>query len=180
MKRIIGTLLILCSCTVASKPDTTLTPLPGVPATIELGAALPTLPTTTTLVPSTTQVLDPEALGKAVEAYVASARAQYGPCGEWYETALSVGWPPEEWHRLSYVLYRESRCIPIAWNGADAGLAQINQIHKEWLASMGFKYPDDMFDPTKNLMFAYRLWTTSGWKPWSFEDDFTPPESFGV
>jgi hypothetical protein len=53
-----------------------------------------------------------------------------------------------------------------AWNGHDAGLTQVNQIHKKWLAEMGWNHPNDMFDPEKNLTFALRLWETSGWKPW--------------
>lgn len=175
MKRVIGILLILCSCAIESKTQTTLTPLIATPTTIELTGIPPTLPTTTSPAPSTTQALDPEALGNAVEQIVADARAKYGPCGEWHDLALSVGWPESEWPRLGYVLYRESRCIPSVWNGADAGLSQINQVHRQWLSDMGWSHPDDMFDPVKNLTFAYRLWTTSGWKPWSFEDDFTPP-----
>jgi hypothetical protein len=175
MKRIIGTLLILCSCAIESQDKTELTPLITAPTTIELGAALPTLPTTTAPAPSTTQALSPEALNSAVEQIVADARAAYGPCGEWRDLALSVGWPESEWPRLGYILYRESRCTPFAWNGADAGLSQINQVHRQWLNDMGWSHPDDMFDPAKNLTFAYRLWTTSGWKPWSFDDDFTPP-----
>jgi hypothetical protein len=175
MKRVIGILLILCSCAVETSDKPDLTPLTTAPTTIGLGAALPTLPTTTSLVPSTTQALSPEALGTAVEQIVEDARSNYGPCGEWRDLALSVGWPESEWPRLGYILYRESRCTPYAWNGADAGLSQINQIHRKWLSDMGWSHPDDMFDPAKNLTFAYRLWTTSGWKPWSFEDDFTPP-----
>ena len=175
MKRVIGILLILCSCAVSAEPKPDLTPLRAAPATIGLTGIPPTLPTTTSLAPSTTQAPVPEPLNISVEELVANARANYGVCGEWHDLALSVGWPALEWPRLAYVLYRESRCTPSAWNGADAGLSQINRIHKEWLSQMGWSYPDDMFDPKNNLTFAYRLWTTSGWKPWGFDDDFVPP-----
>jgi len=92
----------------------------------------------------------------------------YGKCGEWHDLAIKVGWHEEEWSFLREVIWRESRCQIDAWNGNDAGLTQINQIHTKWLADMGWSHPDDMFDPEKNLTFALRLWETSGWKPWRF------------
>jgi hypothetical protein len=100
--------------------------------------------------------------------WVALARAAYGKCGEWHDLAIKVGWPEEEWSFLREVIWRESRCTVDAWNGPDAGLTQINQIHKAWLSDMGWKHPEDMFDAEKNLTFALRLWETSGWRPWRF------------
>lgn len=100
--------------------------------------------------------------------FVQLARNAYGKCGEFHDTAISVGWPEEEWKNLQHVMWRESRCTVDAWNGHDAGLTQINQIHTKWLNQMGFSHPDDMFDPEKNLLFAYRLWEGSGWRPWRF------------
>lgn len=98
--------------------------------------------------------------------FVSLARQMHGRCGEWHDLAISVGWAEEEWDTLSRVMFRESRCQPDAWNGHDAGLTQINQIHTQWLAEMGWEHPKDMFDPEYNLRFALRLWQTSGWKPW--------------
>ena len=100
--------------------------------------------------------------------WTALAREQYGKCGEYHDLAISVGWPEEEWKHLQQVMYRESRCQTDAWNGHDSGLTQINQIHTKWLSDMGWSHPDDMFDPEKNLTFAFRLWQGSGWKPWRF------------
>ena len=100
--------------------------------------------------------------------WVALARATYGKCGEWHDLAISVGWPEEEWKHLQQVIYRESRCQADAWNGHDGGLTQINQVHSEWLSDMGWTHPEDMFNPEYNLTFAFRLWETSGWKPWRF------------
>ena len=100
--------------------------------------------------------------------WTALAREQYGKCGEYHDLAISVGWPEEEWKHLQQVIYRESRCQTDAWNGHDSGLTQINQIHTKWLSDMGWSHPDDMFDPEKNLTFAFRLWQGSGWKPWRF------------
>ena len=100
-------------------------------------------------------------------------RAKYGQCGEWHDLAIDIGWPEEQWGKLSYVIWKESRCIPEAWNGHDAGLTQINSIHSEWLSQMGRSFPDDMFNPRLNLEFAFKLWSSReeqglcGWKPWS-------------
>lgn len=112
-------------------------------------------PTTTTTMPDLSGV-----------DWVALAREQHGKCGEWHNLAISVGWPEEEWKHLQQVIYRESRCQAEAWNGSDGGLTQINRVHTQWLSDMGYKFPDDMFDAEKNLTFAFRLWETSGWRPW--------------
>ena len=125
-------------------------------------AVVVTTPETTT----TTVVIDWEAIAQTVAAQTDEARFTWGQCGEWHDLAISVGWPEEEWPTLNKIIWRESRCTMDAWNGHDAGLTQVNQIHKKWLAEMGWTHPNDMFDPEKNLTFALRLWETSGWKPW--------------
>lgn len=136
------------------------------PITITVTTTVPVVTTVsvfeTTSAPTTTM---PDLSGID---WVVLAREQYGKCGEWHNLAISVGWPEEEWQTLSKIIWRESRCQIDAWNGADAGLTQINQIHTKWLSQMGFSHPDDMFNPEKNLTFAYRLWEGSGWKPWRF------------
>jgi len=131
--------------------------IPILRSTIEIEAAL---------IPK----FDLETWNIAYTAHVEEQRTKYGQCGEWHDLALQVGWPPEEWQHLQKIIFRESRCTPNAWNGHDAGLTQINQVHTKWLNQMGFSHPDDMFDPEKNLTFAYRLWSGSGWKPWRFSD----------
>ena len=82
--------------------------------------------------------------------------------------ALSLGWPEEEWDTLSQIIWRESRCLVDAWSGSDAGLMQINRVHTEWAAMMGWQWPEDLFVAENNLLFGYRLWSTSGWRPWKF------------
>jgi len=139
--------------------------------TVELHP-LPTqsFPTTTTTVavPSTTTTtVPPVTLGDIGQA-IDDARAIHGKCGEWHDLAISVGWTEDEWPVLSRVLYRESRCTPDAWNGHDAGLVQINQIHTEWIESIGMSHPDSMFDPALNLRFAKMLKDSSGWSPWAW------------
>lgn len=103
--------------------------------------------------------------------FVGIAREQYGQCGEHRALALSVGWPESEWKNLSMIMRRESNCMPTAWSGSDAGLMQINRIHTEWASQMGLTWPDDLFNARHNLMFAYRLWETSGWRPWRFSGE---------
>jgi hypothetical protein len=128
-----------------------------------------TVPVVTTVpVPETTSAPTTTMPDLSGVDWVALAREQHGKCGEWHDLAISVGWPEEEWKHLQQVIYRESRCQADAWNGADGGLTQINQIHTKWLSDMGWSHPNDMFDPEKNLTFAFRLWETSGWKPWRF------------
>ena len=105
--------------------------------------------------------------------FVDEARGMYGECGEFHDMALSVGWGESEWKTLSRVMWRESRCQTDAWNGHDAGLTQINQIHSKWISDMGLEHPESMFDPALNLRFAYLLYSgreangQCGWKPWS-------------
>jgi hypothetical protein len=102
----------------------------------------------------------------ARQAEIDEARAIYGQCGEWRSLALEVGWTEDQWPWLSGVIYRESRCQADAWNGHDAGLVQINQIHREWLSQNGWIHPDSMFDPRANLTFAKMLYDASGCRPW--------------
>ena len=126
-----------------------------------------TVPVVTTVsVPETTSAPTTTMPDLSGVDWVALARATHGKCGEWHDLAIKVGWPEEEWPTLNKIIWRESRCTMDAWNGHDAGLTQVNQIHKKWLAEMGWTHPNDMFDPEKNLTFALRLWETSGWKPW--------------
>jgi hypothetical protein len=119
----------------------------------------------TTSAPTTTTTPMPDLSGVD---WVTLARDTYGKCGEWHDLAIKVGWPEEEWKNLQQVIYRESRCQADAWNGSDGGLTQINKIHSQWLSDMGWTHPNDMFNPEYNLTFAFRLWETSGWKPWRF------------
>jgi hypothetical protein len=132
-----------------------LTPQQQADRVAELNASTTTSTSTTTVV-----LVDP---------------AVYGQCGEYHDMAIQAGWSEEQWPTLSRVMWKESRCTTDAWNGHDAGLTQINQIHTDWLAEMGFSHPDDMFSPYNNLLFAYRLWNAReqngqcGWTPWSIK-----------
>lgn len=98
------------------------------------------------------------------------------PCLEWAPLALEVGWPLDQLPTLLRILWKESRCLPWVDSGPDHGLAQINQIHTEWLAQLGFTH-EDMKDPRKNLTFSFLLWSAReergkcGWTPWSVSCD---------
>lgn len=93
----------------------------------------------------------------------------FGRCGQWYTTARDAGWPADQWPTVSKVMWRESRCQPDAWNGADAGLMQINRIHRHYMEPMGMTFPTSMFDPASNLVYARTLWERAGWEPWIFK-----------
>lgn len=165
----LATITILAYAAEAQSPH-----MASVPTTLST-TTLPaqTTTTSTTLPPVTTTTVDLSSVDwnalRQIE--VDSMRQKYGNCGEYHDLAISIGWPEEEWDTLSQVMWRESRCVTDSWNGADAGLMQINRVHTEWAAQMGFTHPDDLFTPENNLYFALRLWETSGWKPWRFSGE---------
>jgi hypothetical protein len=113
---------------------------------------------------------------------------KYGKCGQWYDLAISVGWPAEEWSTMSYVLHRESRCNIGSHNKTDPssgsrGLMQINGYwcrpskwsEKGWLQDRGILNTcDDLFDPEINLRAGLAIWQYGeekhgcGWRgPWA-------------
>ena len=114
-----------------------------VPPTI----ALTPVPTTTTAVP------------KGCAAYVADA--------------ISAGWPADQAPTIARVMFRESRCIPTAYNAKDSnggsrGLMQINGTHKRWLMQLGYiNNLDDLFNPDINLRAALHLYGMVGWSAWA-------------
>ena len=97
-------------------------------------------------------------------------------CQQWLQTALEAGWPNDRkiLDRLGFIMWRESRCTPVADSGPDHGLTQINQIHTQWINDLGWTL-EDMKDPAKNLRFAWLLYSgreangQCGWTPWSLK-----------
>ena len=97
-------------------------------------------------------------------------------CQQWLQTALDAGWPNDRkiLDRLGFIMWRESRCTPDADSGPDHGLTQINQIHKGYIANLGWTH-EQMKDPAKNLRFAWLLYSgreangQCGWTPWSLK-----------
>ena len=102
-------------------------------------------------------------------------------CPQWESLAISVGWPPEQIEKFSYVLYRESTCRENSHNQNDPtwagsrGLMQINGYwcipNKYnpigWLQEQGILSTcDDLFIPEVNLRAGLAIWQRSGWGPW--------------
>jgi len=180
LQRILSTVLLATSTisacgTVESRPDLPIIPAP----TIALAPVESTVVDAHEALQADLSDIDWEGLGEIIAAEdqrkIIEARSTYGKCGEYHDLALAVGWTEEEWPTLSRIMFRESRCEPDACSKSDsnlkcrdAGLVQINQIHRDWLSEMGFAFPDDLFDPMNNLLFARRLYETSGWKPWAW------------
>jgi hypothetical protein len=99
------------------------------------------------------------------------------------QLALDVGWPAEQMATLARVLWRESRCIPTAFNpndpmGGSRGYAQLNGFWCTpssswpigWLQAQGIITTcEDLFDPELNLRSALAIWRNSGWHPWGMK-----------
>jgi hypothetical protein len=123
---------------------------PGEQITTTLISIVPELPTTTT---STTT------LPKGCAQYVADA--------------ITAGWPADQAPMLARVMFRESRCIPTAYNAQDSnggsrGLMQMNGTHEKWLIGMGYITTlDDLFIPEVNLAASAHLYSMVGWSAWA-------------
>ena len=94
-------------------------------------------------------------------------------CAEYVADAITAGWPADQAPVLALVMFRESRCNPKAWNGADSnggsrGLLQINGIHETWLIEAGIITKlDDLFYPDVNIRAALQVYRILGWQAWS-------------
>ena len=168
---LIATLTVFVGALAGNSPDqpqpTTIPPI-TTPAetTTTLGAheALQNdLAEMTTTVPETTTTA-PVVINAALDT----------PCYEWLSVAVASGWTnsPEVLEKLGRIIWKESRCQPLAESASDSGLTQINQIHAAYLADLGWTEAD-MLDPAKNLAFAWRLYSEReasdrcGWQPWN-------------
>jgi len=103
-------------------------------------------------------------------------------CDGWVDLARRVGFAEEELPKISYTMYRESRCRPDQHNpddpmGGSNGLVQINQFWckpsrywpEGWLQAQGIlKHCDELFDAETNLRAALAIRNNSGWGPWGF------------
>jgi hypothetical protein len=118
---------------------------------------------------------------------VQSVPVKENRCPEWEPVAMAAGWEPEHWDRFSYIIYRESRCLPDAFNGSDPnsgsrGLSQINGFWCRpskyypdgWLQDQGvLSHCDDLYDPMVNLTAAKAIFDygvdrgNCPWGPWT-------------
>ena len=117
--------------------------------TITLTSIVPTTPAPTTTVPKS--------------------------CAQYVADAITAGWPADQAPMLARVMFRESRCNPLAFNSQDSnggsrGLMQINAVHQTWLMEAGIiTRLDDLFYPDVNIRAALHLYRMVGdnWSPWA-------------
>ena len=122
------------------------------------------IPSTTSTVPVTTPITQPDA------------------CQTVFDMARHVGWPEHELTQLVAIAYRESRCNPDAFNptdpnGGSAGVMQINYFWCKpssyyangYLQAYGLlRTCDDLFNLEDNLRSALAIYRYSnGWRAWS-------------
>ena len=103
-------------------------------------------------------------------------------CQTVYDMAKHVGWPSDQLGMVVAVAYRESRCLPAAFNKADTvgqsyGAMQVNDFwckpSKYWPTGYMQAYGlltvcDDLFDLETNLRAALNIYRYSnGWRAWS-------------
>lgn len=151
----------------------------SVPTTsvVEVPSTAPAPSTTTSTTTTTKPPLDLESLSLP------------GPrsCPGWEPLALQVGWPADQMEKLTFIMWRESRCRPEALNGKDpnggsTGLTQINHYWCKpnkwtangWLQDRGvLSVCEDLYDPEVNLRAALFIWYYGverhgyGWRPWA-------------
>lgn len=160
--------------------------------------------TTTTVAPTTTA---PEATTTMAPTTVATTttttttlppvvlpyKQAHQMCPQWHDLAREVGWPEERLSKLSYIMWRESRCNVDSWYKADPmsgsrGLTQVNGFWCKkqttwpdgWLTTnLGYEVTcEDLFDPRINLISALAIWNYSlnsgnhnPWRPWAMPKD---------
>lgn len=100
-------------------------------------------------------------------------------CPQFYDEAMAAGWPASSWSRIDYIMFRESRCTPSAYNGKGRdnsyGLTQLNmKALKSWVGPMVNWDFTRLYDPHTNLVVARELFNKArsmwgcGWRPWAF------------
>ena len=94
-------------------------------------------------------------------------------CAQYVADAITAGWPADQAPMLARVMFRESRCIPTAYNAQDSnggsrGLMQMNGTHVKWLTELGYITTlDDLFKPEVNLAASAHLYRMVGWSAWA-------------
>ena len=94
-------------------------------------------------------------------------------CAQYVADAITAGWPADQAPILARVMFRESRCNPLAFNSQDSnggsrGLMQVNGVHETWLKEAGIiTHVDDLFRPEVNIIAALHLWRMVGWSAWA-------------
>src|SRR5262245_17345024 len=84
-------------------------------------------------------------------------------CSQWAQTALDAGWSQDQWSTLNWIMYRESRCNPSAYNPSGAsGLLQIMPFWQRDSQCAG-----SLFDAATNLRCGRHILAVQGWVAWS-------------
>ena len=160
-KLAISLFISVMSIFILTKPPTPADTQPA-PITVWQGLEPSTPLPTTTL--ATTPITQPDA------------------CQTVFEMARHVGWPEAELTKVVAIAFRESRCKPDAFNGADTvgqsyGAMQINDFWclpskyfpNGYMQAYGLlTVCDDLFDLETNLRAALNIYRYSnGWRAWS-------------
>jgi hypothetical protein len=100
-------------------------------------------------------------------------------CEQFSALAVNLGWPADQRTVLESVMFRESRCIPNAYNskdpnGGSRGLMQINGFWTPWLTNAGIiTEAENLLQAETNLRAALAIYNYGvdkhgyGWGPWS-------------
>jgi hypothetical protein len=100
-------------------------------------------------------------------------------CEQFSALAVNLGWPADQRTVLESVMFRESRCIPDAYNGKDPqggsrGLMQLNGFWTPWLIERGLiTSKENLLQADVNLRAALEIYNYGvdrygyGWGPWS-------------
>jgi hypothetical protein len=86
----------------------------------------------------------------------------WGSCPQWMGDALDAGWSNEQWSTLNWIMERESRCDPGAYN--PSGATGLLQIMSGWADDCG---GGSLFDPAFNLRCGLYVYHQQGWSAWS-------------
>jgi hypothetical protein len=107
------------------------------------------------------------------EIFTTTTTAAPKGCAQYVADAITAGWPADQAPMLARVMFRESRCNPLAFNSQDSnggsrGLMQMNGAHESWLIEQGFiTHLDDLFRPEVNLEASAHLYSMVGWQAWA-------------
>lgn len=107
--------------------------------------------------------------------------SQLKRCPQFEHMAYEAGFPKNQLDVVSYLMWRESRCVPTAVNqkdphGGSRGLLQVNGSWTKKLKEWGvISKESDLLVPKTNLRAAFYMWTYAlernrysyGWEPWS-------------
>lgn len=98
-------------------------------------------------------------------------------CPQHYQAAMNAGWTHSQWAQIDFIMWRESRCQPTAYNGRGRdnsyGLMQLNmRAHRSWVGPMvGWDFTR-LYQPETNLRVAKHLYDKArtmfgcGFQPW--------------